>query len=118
VHAADAPALQLQTPADAAPASTPWRAPPALRPHATARFSPQPVQTSAATAAAAPPAAGRDERIEVSIGAIHLRIEAPVPPAAARPVSAPAAAPAPARHPANSADPARGMLARRALRRL
>ncbi|MDH4606948.1 hypothetical protein [Pseudomonas sp. BN102] len=55
-----------------------------------------------------------EELLEISIGAIHLRVEAPAPQTLARPAT-PAA---PAQQPAASASPTRSGLSRRALRRL
>jgi hypothetical protein len=55
-----------------------------------------------------------EELLEISIGAIHLRVEAPAPRTLARPAT-PAA---PAQQPAAPASPTRSGLSRRALRRL
>ena len=54
----------------------------------------------------------RDERVEVSIGAIHLRVDAPAPQTIARPAPAPVVAPRAA------ALAPRSALSRRALRRI
>jgi hypothetical protein len=56
----------------------------------------------------------RNETVEVSIGAIHVRVDAPPPQTAARPAAPPAAA---AQRAAGTA-PQRSALARRALRRI
>ena len=50
------------------------------RPHAVAQAQP-PSRAVAAPMERAMPAAAREEAIQVSIGAIHLRVEAPAPPA-------------------------------------
>jgi hypothetical protein len=58
--------------------------------------------------------AAAEEPLEISIGAIHLRVEAPAP----RTLARPAAPPAPVQQPAAPASPTRSGLSRRALRRL
>ncbi|MDH4554516.1 hypothetical protein E8F11_04855 [Pseudomonas sp. BN417] len=58
--------------------------------------------------------AAAEEQLEISIGAIHLRVEAPAPRTLAR-TATPAT---PAQQPAASASPTRSGLSRRALRRL
>ncbi|MCY1543556.1 hypothetical protein D9M68_793780 [compost metagenome] len=55
-----------------------------------------------------------EELLEISIGAIHLRVEAPAPQTLARP----ATSTAPVQQPAAPASPTRSGLSRRALRRL
>jgi hypothetical protein len=55
------------------------------------------------------------ERVEISIGAIHLRVDAPAPQTTAR---TPAASPPPARSPQAATASMRSALARRALRRI
>src|SRR5690606_31666866 len=68
-----------------------------------------------ATPRVEPDAAGREpeEPLEISIGAIHLRVEAPAPQTVARPLAPPARA----QQPAAPAPSTRSGLSRRALRR-
>ena len=70
----------LPTPSAPAP-SAPQRAEPAsARPNAVSQAQP-PSRAVAAPMERAMPAPAREEAIQVSIGAIHLRVEAPAPPA-------------------------------------
>jgi hypothetical protein len=71
--------------------------------------------TQPATPRVEPEAAGRvpEETLEISIGAIHLRVEAPAPQTLARPVAPPART----QQPAAPAPSTRSGLSRRALRR-
>jgi hypothetical protein len=75
---------------------------------------PRPARATAPSSAMPPTAPlAREDRIEVSIGAIHLRVDAPAAQTVAH------AAPPPAAEPPAGASPfARGALSRRALRRL
>ncbi|MEO6408205.1 MAG: hypothetical protein ABIO45_05565 [Burkholderiaceae bacterium] len=85
-------------------------APRAMVVQADARLTPTP--PAAAETFAAP---AHDERFEISIGAIHLRVDAPAPQTVAR--TAPAPSPA-ARSAHVAPTPPRSALARRALRRI
>ncbi|PXX69518.1 hypothetical protein SAMN05660489_02918 [Pseudomonas sp. LAMO17WK12:I10] len=71
------------------------------------------VQTAFAPLSSPPPSP-RDERVDISIGAIHLRVEVPAAQTLARPLPPPAAAP----HAGAAASAPRSALARRALRRI
>jgi hypothetical protein len=77
---------------------------------------PRPIRASlVAPAPPAPPASSvRDEVVEVSIGAIHVRVDAP----AAQTVARPALTPAGGAPGAGTSRPARSALSRRALRRI
>jgi len=77
---------------------------------------PIPIRASLVTPAPLPPLAPpvRDEIVEVSIGAIHVRVDAPPAQTIARPALTPAASP----RDAAAARPARSALSRRALRRI
>jgi hypothetical protein len=78
--------------------------------------TPQPFRASLIPPAPLPPAAPsvRDEIVEVSIGAIHVRVDAPPAQTVARPALTPAAGAPGAARP----GPARSGLSRRALRRI
>lgn len=91
-----------------APPQVPAPAPVALPPLVVAPATPR-------TEADAPRAA-TEEPLAISIGAIHLRVDAPAAQTLARPATPPA--PAPAQRPAAPASPSRSGLSRRALRRL
>ncbi|MCY1535744.1 hypothetical protein D9M68_711630 [compost metagenome] len=90
---------QVQVPM---PVPAPETVPPQVAAPATLRTEPE------------APVAAAQEPLAISIGAIHLRVEAP----AAQTVARPATPPAPAQRPTAPASPTRSGLSRRALRRL
>lgn len=106
LHETIAPLDPPRSPLDRDAASAPLPAPMAM-----------PVQTVEPARRHAEPEAqvsAAEELLEIAIGAIHLRVEAPAPRTLARPAT-PAA---PAQQPAAPASPTRSGLSRRALRRL
>jgi hypothetical protein len=94
----------LRVPAEAVPALAP----------ADFQHSVRSPRTSEASLIVPIPQSPRDEIVEVSIGAIHLRVDAPTPHTVARPAASP---PAITARTAN-AMPQRSALSRRALRRI
>ena len=74
----------------------------------------QPIEPARGHAEPEAQVAAAEEPLEISIGAIHLRVEAPAPRTLARPAT-PAV---PVQQPAAPASPTRSGLSRRALRRL
>jgi hypothetical protein len=91
-------------------------APPTLSLSKVIAAKPQPFRASLVPPAPLPPAARpvRDDVVEVSIGAIHVRVDAPPAQTVARPALTPAASAPGAARP----GPARSALSRRALRRI
>jgi len=105
------PARAVPDDIDVAPAQARARTEPAP-PARVIRFEPpEPARATARPATAEAP----DEIVEISIGAIHVRVDAPAPTTAAR--TLPAAAPS---SPRSNSEPVheRSALARRALRRI